>query len=175
MLSIDRGGFDQLVARRFRVTSGLDDAMDRADLLTAMPLFTEVSSPQVRLIASKLLDESYPASTNIVHQGEVADKFYVIKSGTVEVRRHAEETGTESTVARLGRGEYFGEIALLMNVPRTASVIAETDVELLSLDTASFEELVRSHLHSNRGLEQVSSRRMIQLRRTETPGYREAA
>ena len=75
-------------------------------------------------------------------------------------------------VGRLGPGEYFGEIALLMDVPRTASVVAEADVELLSLDAASFDEMVSDYLQSSRNLEQVSSRRMIQLRRSESLGYR---
>ena len=76
-------------------------------------------------------------------------------------------------MARLGQGEYLGEIALLMNIPRTASVVAEADVKLLSLDSGSFEQMVEEHLQSSRGLEQVSSRRLIQLRRTESVGYRD--
>ena len=153
----------------------LDEAIQRAELLMAMPLFSEVTSPQIKIVASKLMGESYPAGTTIIRQGEVGDKFYVVKSGTVEVRRRVEGTEEESTVGRLGQGEYFGEIALLMKSPRTASVIAETDVELLSLDTASFEEMMRDYLQSSRGLEQVSSRRMTQLRRAETLGYRAAS
>lgn len=179
VLSLDKGDFDALVATRFRVAEELDQAMERVELLMAMPLFSEVGASQVKMVASRLVAESYSSGASIIVQGDIGDKFYVIRSGTVEVRRKGEETapdgGTreETTVARLGQAEYFGEIALLMNVPRTASVIAETDVELLSLDTASFEEMVRDYLQSSHGLEQVSSRRMIQLRRADSIGYRE--
>ena len=161
------------MARRFGVAEDLDEAMERADVLTGMPLFSEVRAPQVKVIASKLMAESHPAGSTIVRQGDLGDKFYVIKAGTVEVRRLPEGAEAETTVGRLGRGEYFGEIALLMNVPRTASVIADTDVELLSLDTNSFEEVVRNYLQGSRGLEQSSSRRLIQMRRSESVGYRE--
>ena len=167
------------MATHFKVAEGLDDAMERVDLLMAMPLFSEVGASQVKMVASRLVAESHPAGATIINQGDIADKFYVIRSGTLEVRRRAEGTphdggaGAETTVARLGQAEYVGEIALLMNVPRTASVTAETDVELLSLDTASFEEMVRDYLQSSHRLEQASSRRMIQLRRTDTIGYRE--
>ena len=173
VLSLDKSDFDVLVARRFQVAEDLDEAMERAELLMAMPLFSEVSAPHVKMVASKVIAESYSAGATIIRQDDIGDKFYLVKSGAVEVRRRA-ESGEESAVGRLGPGEYFGEIALLMNVPRTASVIAETEAALLSLDRASFEEMVRDHLQSSHGLEQVSSRRMIQLRRTETLGYRPA-
>ena len=174
VLSLDREVFDDLVARRFRVAADLDEAVERAGLLAGMPLFSEVSASQVKLIASKLVAGSYPAGTTIIRQGDIGDKFYVVKSGIVEVRRRVEGTGEETTVGRLGQGEYFGEIALLMNVPRTASVVAATQVELLSLDAASFDEMVKDYLQSSHGLEQVSTRRMTQLRRAETLGYRAA-
>ena len=173
VLSLEKEDFDELVARRFGVAQDVDEAMKRADVLAGMPLFSEVGPSQVKEIASKLVDETHTPGSPIIRQGDEGDKFYVIKSGTVEVRRRPEGTEEETTVGRLGRGEYFGEIALLMNVPRTASVIAETDTELLSLDRDSFEEVVRDFLQGSRGLEQASSRRMIQLRRTESVGFRE--
>ena len=94
-------------------------------------------------MASKLTAESYPADSVIIQQGDIGDRFYVVKSGTVEVRRRPEGAEEETRIGQPSRGEYFGEIALLMKVPRTASVIAETDIELLSLDDVSFEEMVK--------------------------------
>ena len=179
VMSLEKGDFDKLVAKHFQIADNLDQAMERVELLATMPLFSEVSPSQVKNVASKLVDESYPAGTTVIRQGDIGDKFYVVKSGTVEVRRRTEaaEPGSgaeeETTVGRLGRAEYFGEIALLMKVPRTASVVAETDAELLSLDSDSFEEMIRDYLQSSHGLEQVSSRRLIQLRRTDSVGYRE--
>ena len=173
VLSLGKEDFDDLVARRFELTENLDEAMYRAELLSAMPLFAEVSPSHVKIIASKLEAGSHPGGTTIIRQGDIGDKFYLIESGTVSVRRHGEGTQEETVVGSLSQGEYFGEIALLMNVPRTASVVAETAVKLLSLDTVSFDEMVKEHLQSGHSLEQVSSRRLIQLRRTESVGYRE--
>ena len=175
VLALDRDDFDLLVARRFGVAEALNEAIQRAELLMGMPLFSEVRAPQVKLLAAKLNSESFSAGTGIIRQGDSGDKFYLVKSGTVEIRRHAEGAEEESVVGRLGPGEYFGEIALLMDVPRTASVTAQTDVELLSLDAASFDEMVSDYLQSSRSLEQVSTRRMIQLRRSESLGYRVTA
>ena len=174
LLSLNRGDFDGLVARRFRLAEELDEAMERADLLRAMPVFSELATSEINMVASKLEVGQYPAGTVIIRQGEIGDKFYLVKSGSVQVLRRAEGTQEEAAVGRLGQGEYFGEIALLMDLPRTATVVAETDVELLSLDSGSFEEVVRDHLQSNRGLEQVSSRRLTQLRRVESLGLNPA-
>ena len=170
VLALDKVDFDELVATRFQVAEELDEAIGRAELLMAMPLFSELNAPQAKQVTSKLVEEVYSPGTVIISQGDIGDKFYVINSGSVEVRRQPEGSTEETVVGELGQGEYFGEIALLMNVPRTASVIAKTDVELLSLDTESFEEVVKEHLQSSRGLEQVSSRRMTQLRRAEALG-----
>ena len=172
VLALDKEDFDTLVAGRFRVAEDLDEAMERAELLRGMPLFSEVSTPQVQTLASMLIPESHPIGATIIRQGDPGDRFYLVKSGTVEISRHVEGAEEESTVGRLGPGEYFGEIALLMNVPRTATVMAATAVELLSLERDPFEEMVKDYLQGSHGLEQVGSRRMIQLRRADSLGYR---
>ena len=174
VLSLDKEDFDELVAKQFQVGADLGEAMERAELLGAMPLFAEVSPAQVKALAAKLTPESYPAGTPITRQGDEGDKFYLVKSGTVQVLRRFDGADEPVLVGRIGAGEYFGEIALLMNVPRTADVVAETPIELLSLDAASFDEMVGDYLQSRHGLEQASSRRIIQLRRAESLGYRTA-
>ena len=175
VLSLDAEDFEVLVSRSFQVGAEVDQAIQRVELLMTMPVFSEIATPRVQRITAMLTAESHPAGTTIIQQGDVGDKFYVVQSGVVEVRLKAEGEQEETTVGRLGRGEYFGEIALLMKVARTASVVAETDVELLALDNSAFDEMVKNYLQSSRGLEQVSSRRLIQLRRAESPGYRAAA
>ena len=74
----------------------------------------------------------------IVEQGEVGDAFYAIRSGQVEVV-------ADGTIVRtLGPGSYFGEVALLLDVPRTATVRAKTAVRAYRLDRSGFDGLVAS-------------------------------
>lgn len=72
----------------------------------------------------------------VVQQGQPADRFYVIASGTCDVVRDG--AGGRETLAQLGPGRYFGETGLLSGVPRTASVVATTDARLLVLGRAHF-------------------------------------
>lgn len=78
----------------------------------------------------------------IVRQGEIGDRFYIIQSGQVEVVQR-EGTDEEQRLAVLSVGESFGEIALLQNIPRTATVRCLTPVDVLILSRRDFQSLVR--------------------------------
>ena len=78
-----------------------------------------------------------PGST-VVSEGESGERFYVVLSGVLEVAQAARGTRT-----LLKPGEYFGEVALAMNMPRTASVRAVTPATVASCDRATFDEFVR--------------------------------
>jgi CRP-like cAMP-binding protein len=73
----------------------------------------------------------------MVEQGAVGDAFFAIRSGRVDVVRDG------SIIGSLGPGTHFGEIALLRDVPRTASVIARTPVRAFRLDREGFDQVVR--------------------------------
>jgi MFS family permease len=82
------------------------------------------------------------AGTIIIRQGDEADFFYVIDEGRVEVTQTNESGGQPRVLRQMGAGEVFGEIGLLSNVPRTATVTAMTKVTLAVLDKRAFLELV---------------------------------
>jgi len=87
--------------------------------------------------------ERHPAGTVICRQGEPGDKFYAIEVGQVLVRTKVGEQ--EVDVARLSGRDVFGERALMGALPRTATVMAETSVDLLTLDRADYENLLEKH------------------------------
>jgi MFS family permease len=101
-------------------------------LLRGLPMFAPLPVAQLEDLARHLLAVHAPAGAEIVREGEPGDRFYVIAAGEVEVTERGAFRRVEAA------GDCFGEIALLRDVPRTATVTARTDVELRALDRATF-------------------------------------
>jgi CRP-like cAMP-binding protein len=163
VLSIHRQDFDRLVKVHFALREKVGRSVARADLLRRIPLFAELDAQQIQHVAACLREESYQCGQVIVREGEVGETFYVIESGQVQVS--VSRDGEEKVIAQRGAGEYVGEIALLLAVPRTATVRALIPTRVLALHKADLDRLVRPHLYAGRALERETSRRMIDLRR----------
>jgi ABC-type lipoprotein export system ATPase subunit len=105
--------------------------------------FPNLGVDQMTKVARKLERQSYEPGSSIVNQGDMADRFYIITRGEVEVVLNHPD-GQEIVVDRLPAGQYFGEIGLLHGGTRTATVRAapETEVELATLDRESFVDLL---------------------------------
>jgi MFS family permease len=101
-------------------------------LLRGNPIFAPLQPSTLEQLADRLQEVRVPAGDVIVRQGESGDRFYLIEAGTVEVAIDG-RPGRE-----LGPGEGFGEIALLRDVPRTATVTARTDAVLYALERDAF-------------------------------------
>jgi putative peptide zinc metalloprotease protein len=175
-LTLSREDFGGLLAHHFAVAGKVEKVAALSAMLRRMPLFADFSPKQLQALLARLRGEAVPAGSVVVRQGEPGDRFYIIASGLVEVVVR-EEAGGERVVAHLGRGEYFGEIALLTDVPRTATVRTVTECEFFGVSRREFDELVRVHVLAGRHLEQVSSRRLLDTRRklvggTEAAGGR---
>jgi CRP-like cAMP-binding protein len=100
------------------------------------------SSPRSQETLGKLADrmqrDEVAAGTVLVREGQPGDRFYVLLSGVATV--------TQSSLGYRGvvrAGQFFGEVALTMHIPRTATVTAMTPCVVASCDTATFDELVR--------------------------------
>ena len=104
------------------------------DLLRSIGLLGALPGTTLESLAASLSEVSLPAGTVIVREGEAGDKYYVIFSGEVDVAGR-----------KLGPGSGFGEIALLRDVPRTATVVATSDVTLLALERDEFVAAVTGH------------------------------
>jgi MFS family permease len=126
-------------------------------LLRSMALFAALPAPAVEGVARALEPLEVPAGSVVMHMGEVGDRFYAIAAGEVEVSRDG------LVVARLGRGEGFGEIALLDDVPRTATVTALSDVLLYALEKEAFVTAVTGHAPAAQVASALVARRRDEL------------
>lgn len=104
--------------------------------LMSVPFFTSLSGQALERLAAALIPVTARPGTQIITQGHSGDRFYIISSGEVRVDVDGKPVRT------LGAGQSFGEIALLRDIPRTASVTAVSSAELLALDRHHFVETV---------------------------------
>jgi MFS family permease len=128
------------------------------ELLRSIAIFRPLSAPALDQLASSLIPVTATAGTQIITQGEHGDRFYIVASGEVEVVTDGQDAGT------LGPGDYFGEIALLRDVPRTATVRAKADVLLNALERDEFLSAVTGHPASAEAADAVVASRLAGLR-----------
>jgi len=93
-----------------------------------------------------------PPRYTIVMQGEPGDSMFFIVSGEVEVE-------VQPRPIRMGPGQYFGEIALLQEAPRSATIVSVTECELLVLNAADFHRLLHEYPALNESIRETAKRR----------------
>jgi len=133
----------------------LADPADVA-LLRGTPIFEPLGPASIERVARNLVQIEADPGMIVIREGDPGDRFYVIEEGEVEVSRHGEP------LAKLGPGDFFGEIALLRNVPRTATVTASGAASLRSLDRAQFLAAVTGSPAGAVALADVMDRRVAE-------------
>lgn len=117
-------------------------ALNRAvETMRENPLFRNVDPKQLKVVAMMGESLTYRAGERLFEKGDEGDAAFLIISGDVAVLVRVD--GHESTVALLGKGEIFGELAVLCDQPRSTAIAAESDLEVLRLDRNVFLSLIR--------------------------------
>ncbi len=128
-------------------------------LLRSMPLFAPLPPPTLESLARALEPVSLPAGVDVIRQGDEGHQFYVIADGEVEIVRDGRKVA-----GTLGRGEALGEIALIYDVPRTATVTTRRETQLYSLDREPFLRAVTGHPTLERSTRDLADARLDALR-----------
>jgi CRP-like cAMP-binding protein len=150
------GMLSKKIQKQQRPEPGLVDSFVRQ-----LPLFSTLTQEQRAGLCSRFSMISCGAGHVLVLQGEPGDSFYIIVSGRMRVV-FEDEYGTERTVALLGVGDCFGEIALLENIPRTASVVALGSASLLKLEKQDFDQFLAAlPIDKNRITDQIRHGKLL--------------
>lgn len=104
---------------------------EEVDLLRRIPLFAKVEPPKLKLLAFASERVTFEAGQELFHQGDMPDAAYIIIDGTADVVLDTERG--RATVATLGRNELVGEIGIICDVPRTATIQATTRLVTLKV------------------------------------------
>ena len=113
------------------------DKNKKAELLKKVYLFSDMKDRSLNAIAERLIEREYQVGDRIIEQGSQGFGLFIVASGKADVKFQAED-GSETLVNSLGTGEFFGEMALLDDGPRSASVYAGEDTVCLILSRIDF-------------------------------------
>jgi len=139
--------------RRMRALDEMAAPTRQQNLVDQVPIFAPLSLAAKERLATKLLPLDVPADATIVRAGDVGDRFYIVDSGTVRI-------GLADGEKQSGPGDYFGEIALVRDVPRTATVTAASATRLYALERADFLAAVTGHALAEAAAEDVVDARL---------------
>jgi len=136
----------------------------KADLLTQIPLFSTCSRRQLHLISALTASEELPAGSVLTREGATGGIAFIVASGRAEVERKGRR------LAVLGPGDVVGELSLIDGRPRSATVHALTDLEVLEIDSRDLTRLLRTNPGVRRKLLEVLAGRIRHADRLPTAG-----
>lgn len=115
-----------------------------AELLRGVPLFSELSEPELQTLSRVAVPRNYPSGTIILREGDAGDTCYILESGRARVtRQHAD--GRTITLTNVGTGEIFGELAMFGGEVRSATVEAVDDVRAVAILAGDLKRLLNDH------------------------------
>ncbi|KAF2737436.1 camp-dependent protein kinase-like protein regulatory subunit [Polyplosphaeria fusca] len=129
---------DRVTFRRILMDSAFQRRRMYEGFLEEVPLLSSLTPYERSKIADALETKKYPAGTTIINEGDVGESFYILESGDAEVYKR----GVDKAVKRYQKGDYFGELALLNDAPRAASVVSTSEVKVATLGKNGFQRLL---------------------------------
>jgi len=129
---------DRITFRRILMDSTFQRRRLYESFLEEVPLLSTLDRYERSKVADALDTQSYPAGTTIIKEGDAGEAFYLLESGEAE----AFKSGTQNPVKAYSKGDYFGELALLNDAPRAASVVSKTEVKVATLSKDGFQRLL---------------------------------
>jgi CRP-like cAMP-binding protein len=125
------------------------------DRLKHVPFFSKLKKKELDLVAMHADELDVPAGKVLTKQGDLGDEFFVIEAGSAEVVRDRER------INELGPGDFFGEMALLEDDRRNATVTATTPMELIVMTRSSFRSIDKTMPHVHKSVQEAIEQRRV--------------
>jgi CRP-like cAMP-binding protein len=147
--ALERGHFVDAISKSGASPDEVVGVLRSSSAIRKSEILGALAPASLRRLRELLVREQVPSNTVIIEEGAVGNQFYLIQAGNVSV----EQKNASRPVAQLGPGDFFGEIALLSDIPRTASVRTTTDSILLSLNRENFRQVMAQDFKAGFALE----------------------
>lgn len=164
-LELARPFFDEFVKQSQDARERITEVIRMTSALRKIPFFMELAPSRIPDIISRLGKVYVKKGQTIIKEGAPGDRFYIIADGAFKVLKGA-LYNEQKAIATLGKNESFGEIALLNSVPRTSSVIAETNGLLYTLERDEFLSVAQTNIQAGLILENETERKLAALSRS---------
>jgi CRP-like cAMP-binding protein len=145
--------------------------VQRAPALPHVPIFSDLSREAFLELTQGMVLHRVPEGDGVIREGEGGNSFYVVASGRFAVSRR-DESGRSLVLARLGEGDFFGEMALLSGAARSATVTAEEDGEILELRADVLLQIAGRHPHLAQSLRRFYRQRLLANAMAVSPIFR---
>jgi CRP/FNR family transcriptional regulator, cyclic AMP receptor protein len=132
----------------------MDRNQEIADVLAGLSLFSDLATPQVRAVVELMDEATFQAGERVLRQGLTGSGFYLILDGEASVLVDGEARAT------LSRGDFFGEVSILLGEPPTADVVAGSEMRCLVISAAQLDALLMSYPRVMYRMMQAQARRL---------------
>ena len=162
--ALDVQAFNKLINDSRVLHEELNDLIEKRNLVNQLQMISSIDHKSLAAILKNREAIEYESGHNIIRQGEVGETFYLLLDGTVDIIVH-DARGEATTINQLGKGSYFGEMALLGDKRRQATVRVsqEGTAKVVELTAAEFEELTRSSEQFKQHVDGAAGARKKQL------------